>query len=191
MNKGKFKKIRKPKTITLEPSFWGSFKPSSGGTGFDITRIFALILLLILGVVMFRDREFYKIRYFRNNEDLFGLDLITNNKKLKDPNKKYFVKRHISIEGEMFLKKKFPIGTNYEVAIDYLKNLQVSCSSIQATQKASFVACQYTSTRLSSLFNLDLEELFKSHRKFLVLLKMGRDNQLQDIIVEVHKKKKK
>lgn len=191
MNKRKFKKVRKPKMITLEPSFWGVFKlSSSDNMGFDIVRIFALILLVIAGVVTIRDNDFLKIRYFRNNEDRFGLNLITKNTKSEDHDKKYFIKRYISMDGQMFLKQKFPVGTNYKEAIEYLKNLDVGCSSIQATQKASFVACQYTSTRLSSLFNFDLKELFKFRRKFLVLLKISRENQLQDIIVEVHQDKK-
>ncbi|MEM9887857.1 MAG: hypothetical protein AAF849_18320 [Bacteroidota bacterium] len=191
MNKRKLKKARKPKTITLEPSFWGVFKPSSSGnTGFDVVRIFALMLFVVLGVLMIRENDFLKIRYFRSNEDRLGLDLITKNKILQDEDKNHFIKKHVSIDGQMFLKKKFPIGSDYKAAIEYLKNLEVSCSSIQATQKASFVACQYTSTRLSSLFNLDLKELFKFNRRFLVLLKINRENQLQDIIVEVHQEAK-
>jgi len=139
-----------------------------------------VLLLIIVGVKILSYQDYYKIRSFRTNADIFGYDLITRNDSSWVPDR-YFIHPDSSPEGVMFLMKKFIKGGHYTLATKYLESAGARC--LPPKHKEGLVHCYYDSTIISSLMRFDLWAAFIFWHKFHVYIEFDQKNQMKSFTV--------
>ncbi|NRA74186.1 MAG: hypothetical protein HRU36_05580 [Rickettsiales bacterium] len=157
----------------------------------NIIRVILIILLLYGAAAFMKQGDFFKVRYLRSNADTYGLDLITRDEEATNLSKKYFMSPEKSPEGKMFLIKKFPAGTNYKEALEYFMDIEAKCDPLKSTHysKGPFVSCGYKSTKITSFFRFDWEEL-RFPKSFHILMRVDDNQKVRSFEVEVYQKGK-
>ena len=144
------------------------------------------VLLLATGMILFvfwrTNNDFYRIRNFKNNIEIYSREIY----KEFGGSSELLVSPVNSIEGERFFMKKF-YNKPYKHLVVYLKELDATCRDIKPKEDSngSFVACDYQDTQSTYLLRSLLAKSKLPRRSFSVLIEVDKDKTVANIIVDI------
>ena len=152
--------------------------------------LFFMGCLLCIAIVFkyLETKDYYKIRHFRSNADIFGYDLLVRDDHTVRSEDRYFIALSRSPEGEMFLLKRF-LGKDYKSSVIYLEGLGAECKPLEeykyskTTPKKKYALCYYESSFISSLMNFDLWAAFTFWHSFFIDIKLNQNKRVSGFSV--------